>query len=289
MLRKGQTAVGRVWLLLRAMDNQGSGWVEETQARANLTIRESSWRICGRRQWRNLLQQGEGIFWQQKNGRLWLASVARVAMALGVSRLIRQPVAIPVVTLTQTLGIVRAHLYASFHSSRMGQEQSGGRPIARATLSELSQVTAKTQRAYEQKANVYAEPNFAVGAPYSPERAEEAAWQKGTASFRLVDVAGKQGRPGAAYIAWQLPNSYSGPHVPLGRGRQKRMNRQLADLLLKGMTGNGREAVDAYDCRTKRYFRNGRLAAQAFSRSAQQGEVYWTAVVPGQTRLWHVL
>lgn len=289
MLRNGQTAVGRVWLLLRTMDEAGSGWLTEAHCRKALTARESSWRVCGLRQWRNLLRDGEGIFWQQKNGRLWLASVARVALALGVQRLNQRPVMVPVAILMNKIGVVRAHFYASFHSSRMEQESAERQPIARATLADLSHVTAKTQRTYEKQARVQAERNFAVGELYSPERAKEVAWQKGQASFRLVDVAGKQGRPGAAYVAWQLPNSYSGPHALLGRGRQKRINRQLADLLMKGMAGNGRTTVDTCDCRERRFFRNGRLAAQAFSRARQSDEVYWTAVTPGQTRLWHVV
>ncbi|MFO7681142.1 MAG: hypothetical protein R6X34_13930 [Chloroflexota bacterium] len=31
-----------------------------------------------------------------------------------------------------------------------------------------------------------------------------------------ADSKGKHGKPGQRYLAWRLPNSYNGPHIPLG-------------------------------------------------------------------------
>ena len=67
---------------------------------------------------------------------------------------------------------------------------------------------------------------------------QEVAWRRGRALFHLRDSQGRHGRPGAVYLAWQLPNEYTGPHAALPRGRQKRLNRALADLFHDGMTGN---------------------------------------------------
>ncbi len=293
MLRTNQTAVGRIWFVLREVDTRGAGWVSEEQCRALLTERDSTWRVCGWRQLRNLLRRGEGIFWQRRNGRIWLASVAKAAAALQVERLIQRPTAVPVTILTAKLSVVRAHFYASFHSSRQTADTGRQKPVARATLNDLTTLTPKTQRAYEQTAHVKAQANFAVGKPSSPERLQETAWKKGAASFELVDRNGRQGKTGATYVAWQLPNSYRGPHRIMARGRQKQINRELTDLFMKGMTGNGQKGIDQRTCLVQRYFRNGRLAAQAFNQGKISGELYWCSPQPAQAtsyrRVWHVI
>jgi hypothetical protein len=105
-------------------------------------------------------------------------------------------------------------------------------------------------------------PGGAAG-PVGPAE-QERAWRQGRALFRLTDHHGQQGAPGATYLAWRLPNTY-GPargHQQRPKGRQKRINRQLADLFTKGMTGNGRTAI------AKRYFAG---AAAAFRRAGEQG------------------
>jgi hypothetical protein len=66
---------------------------------------------------------------------------------------------------------------------------------------------------------------------------QELAWQHGRAYFRFTDWRGQYGRPGKSYHAWRLPNSFRGPHHCLPRGRQRRLNRQLADLCIKRAWG----------------------------------------------------
>jgi hypothetical protein len=288
MLRENQSAPGRVWLLLRAADAAGSGWIDELAARRLLTAKQSDQRICGWRQLRNLFHQGDGFFWQWQNGRLWLASVAKVAAALGVARLNQRPVSLPLIHLTQSMSQVRAHFYASFHSSRARSVQPAA-PISRAALSNLAQVSAHTQRAYEKRAGVRTQTNFAIGGAISPESKEEAGWRRGTALFLLTDHEGVRGQPGAVYLAWQMPNSYCGPHRVAARGRQKRINQELADLLHDGMTGNDQDGIVSRGCLVRRYFDNGRSAAQAFNRSNQLDELYWSNPTDPKRRVWHVL
>ncbi len=118
ILREGHAAAGRVWLLLRHLDENGRGWVSESEAQTQLTTKGSSYYLFGKRQWCNIVRKGTGIFWQRDNGRLWLNSVGKTAAALGVWQLNGRPVQLPVAVLTGKIGTVRAHLYATFHSSR---------------------------------------------------------------------------------------------------------------------------------------------------------------------------
>ncbi len=292
MFQRELTAAGRIWLLLRHLDSNGRGWLDMAAVRAQLTGKESPWRVCGWRQLRNLLAEGEGVFWvredgrQVNNGRIWLRSTKHVALALQVPRLALPPVALPVSVLTLPIGQVRAHLYAAFHSSRAGKTPTGqpAAPIARDTISSLTHVIPRTQRRYEKAARVHTSHNFAIGGKASETALEEAAWQHGQATFRLNDKKGAQGKTNQQYIAWQLPNSYTGPHRLQPKGQQKRINQALSDLFMQGMTGNGQGHKE------KRFYGHGRAAAQAYNRGVTQ-DIYWAdgRSGNGRARIWHCL
>ncbi|MCB8944918.1 MAG: hypothetical protein H6658_14305 [Ardenticatenaceae bacterium] len=268
MLRLGQVAAGRLWLLLRYVDEWGRGWVDVEQARAMFCDKQSALRICGWRQLRKLMAAGEGIFWQRERNRLWLRSVGKVGAALQIGRLEGKPIALPVSILTATMGTVRAHFYASFHSGRDGKRGEGPRsPIARQTLQKLGGICPHTQREYEKRAQVKKQRNFAIGPKAASAQAENVAWQQGSACFELTDYQGQLGKPGMSYLAWQLPNSYDGPHRQQSCGLQKRLNQELADLQEKGTAGNGRKVA------AKRYYGEGQLAAKAFNRG--ETGIFW--------------
>lgn len=295
MLRQDQSAAGRIWLLLRHFDVTGKGWITTKQSRERLTSKRSDTRVCGWRQLRNLLAKGEGIFWHRTSDRIWLRSVAKVAAALDVVRLSGDPVIIPVDVLTQGIGTVRAHLYASFHSGRATTTLTGApnsMPLARQTIRGICHISRRTQRNYERKANVRIQHNFAIGAQATIEMERETAWQHGRAFFRLSDRKGKHGAAGKTYVAWQLPNSYVGPHPQQPRGKQKRINQELADLFMQGMTGNGKALVASRTVyRSKRFFGSGRQAARAIVRPCAP-ELYWRSPYHQSrqgTRFWHYL
>ncbi len=346
MVREGHTAAGRIWLLLRCWDKNGRGWFTEAEAQRFFTSKNISAEprnqniehgiqntrssiphptyLFGQRQWRNLVKKGTGIFWRRENGRLWLNSVSKTAAALGIWQLTGRPVQIPITALTGKISTVRAHLYATFHSSRAvtcsGKQPQQPQPIARETLTAQFNISPRTQRSYERKARVKSHKNYAIGKKESAENAKEAAWQHGLATFSLTDHLGKNGRSRATYLAWQLPNHYFGPHQPACRGQQKRINRELADLFMKGMTGNDNESVDGNNNLTaearrtqskraaplaslasastvfntslrlknipKRFCANGAAAAKVYNHSQANRDVYWRSTSEG---IWHVL
>jgi hypothetical protein len=275
MLERGLEAAGRVWLLLQYLDERGSGWIPVEQARQQLTGQESQLRICSWRNLRGLLQRGEGIFWQRDNaGRIWLRGAGKVAAIVESGRLQGRPVELPLMALLGGVGGVRAHFYASFHSGRKNSN-----PISRAKLAKLTHVPARTQRTYERAAGVRSRPNLAVGEAYTKERMQERAWQHGRATFELADY---RGHPDQSYIAWRLPNSYSGCHAQRPKGRQRKINRQI-DLVNSVAQGNGRPV-----CRL--FYRNGAAAGKAYNRDKSR-DAYWQALRPGRARFrrWHLL
>lgn len=303
MLRQEVVAAGRIWLLLQYIDAEGRGWVSLTTARKRLTETNAVLRICGRRQLRKLLSRGEGLFWRRNDDRIWLKSAAKVAASLNVQRLTGKPIALPIDDLLKGVFHARAHFYASFHSSR-NKEASNGKgsnPIARSTLKRLSHASRRSQQRYERRAGIYAQSNIALGGVSTIENDQRIAWKQGTAAFRFRDSAGKMGRKGITYSAWQLPNNYTGPHATLPKGRQKRINRELVDLFTKGMTGNGkisgvfsrgsgRESRAGDSCPNHLYHKHGLSAAASYTRSPDI-DAYWPdrQSAAGSYRLWFII
>lgn len=291
MLREELTAPGRLWLMLRYLDSEGCGFIRIDIIKRKLTKKNSKLRLCGKRQLRNLLQDGDGVYWRRDKEHVWLRSAARVAFALGVDRLTGRPVALPTAALLDGIGTFRAHLYAAFHSGRAKETPHGDQvmPIARETLEQLSGVGRSSQRNYEERIGVDVQANFAIGDLSTKENQEKRAWAKGQALFELKDYRGQQGRKGKTYLAWQLPNSYSGQHRHRPRGRQKRINRKLKDLVMKGMPGNvgGTNGTRQPE---KIYYPNGKLAAKAYGRDAER-ELYWKRYRTGTGRfeVWQQL
>ncbi|HSG18330.1 MAG TPA: hypothetical protein VLE70_18695 [Anaerolineae bacterium] len=295
LLREREVAPGRLWLLLRHLDSNGRGWIEIETARRQLTGKESDLRVFGWRQMRKLLARGESLFWFRDGQRLWLRSPLNVAAALGVDRLSGRPVALPVSVLLQSIGLVRAHFYASFHSGRNPKKTKAAKaaPISRSTLQALCQTSRSTQRQYEKRTGVQQQRNFAIGKKLTVADFQNQAWDRGRAALRFKDRAGQVGRTGTEYTAWQLPNSYVGPHEAQSRGRQKRMNRKLADLLMKGMAGNDKQADHAEpagDAGGRLFFDSGATAAASYNRCPDQG-IYWRGLGSSTSRcqVWHWL
>jgi len=162
-------------------------------------------------------------------------------------------------------------------------------PIARETMAELSGVGRSSQRAYEERVGVEVQANFAVGDISTKENQENRAWVQGQALFELKDYRGQQGKKGKTYLAWQLPNTYIGQHRRRPRGRQKRINRKLKDLVMKGMPGNVGGTSELRQPE-KIYYPNGKLAAKAYGRDTER-ELYWKRHRTGNGRfdLWQQL
>ncbi|MCZ7674291.1 MAG: hypothetical protein M5U34_47745 [Chloroflexi bacterium] len=199
--------------------------------------------------------------------------------------------ALPVAALTDGIGAFRAHLYAAFHSGRTKVTPQGRQtaPIARDTLAGLSGVGRSSQRSYEARVGLQVQANFAVGQVATKENQEKQAWRQGQACFELKDYRGQQGKKGKSYLAWQLPNSYSGQHQTRPKGRQKRINCELNDLVMKGMPGNV-AGTDETHKPERTYFPNGKLAAKAHGRNPEQ-DLYWQRGRMGNGRfdLWQMM
>jgi len=278
-LKEDQSAIYRVWLMCRYLDVNGRGWLPVQEVREQLTGKKSKLRLFCWRRLRQVLGQGHGRFWQwdKAQGRVWFFGAASVAVNLDVARLSGKPVALPVKSVTKSIGEFKAHLYGAWHSGRKTNN-----PISREVQQSITSIPERTQRHYCKVAGIHRQTNIAIGNRKNPEEAEKQAWQRGRATFEFVDHQGRQGRKGTYYIAWHLPNSYTGPHQQSPKGRMRKINRKLNVLVTKGAQGNGGETVE------KLYFANGKDAGRALRRDVEIG-TYWPLVSESRNcNLWAV-
>lgn len=269
-------AAGRIYFLLRYLDASNQGWVTLETARERLADVSSPLRVCGWRRLRQLLHEGEGVLWQRDNARIWLTGAAKVAHKLGCQRLTGKAVEIPIKALLGGIQQVRAHFYASFHSGRAAA------PISRETLRTITSVPERSQRLYDHVARIKRQTNLAIGEKYNHLNNEERCWQQGNGVFPFLDANGQRGAANGEYLAWQLPNSYQGPHQQHGHRSRKRLNQQLADLRNNVAVGNDKPKIDRV------FWSDGAAAARAYNRNASQDH-FWpqdtSAVSPRQQRL----
>ncbi|HFC12937.1 MAG TPA: hypothetical protein ENJ56_08860, partial [Anaerolineae bacterium] len=217
---------GRVWLLSRALDTKGQGWLSVETLRAQLTHKASKTHICGWRRLRQILAAGDKRFWQRdKQGRIWLRSQARVALALGVTAPKFKHIALPLTSLTGSLAQAKANFYAAVHSGR-GSAEKTPNPISRITLRHLTAIPERSQQRYDAAVAINKKQATAIGAIYQEETHQQYAWE-GKALFKFTDRCGKIGVAGEIYSAWRLPTQYEPHHPTITTAASKRLRRQI--------------------------------------------------------------
>ena len=271
ILKNEQVTPGRIWLLCRHLDQVGRGWLSIDELRKQLTGKDSKLRVCGWRRLRQILQQGQAVFWQRDTkNRLWLRSTTKVAAALDIGRFSGAPIVLPLSDLLQSIGHVRAAFYASFHAGREA------RPISRKTLAEITGASERVQRQYDQRTQLVRVANYSLTS--QAESAENVYWQSGRAAFQFIDKFGRHGAVGRTYWAVRLPNSYQTSYSQLPSSGTKQLNRQLKlDLVLNGTQGNtlsqwpqrlfhtnGKKAVRAYNSRQDVYIQTEKQNRASF-------------------------
>ena len=242
----------RLYKILQVLDRDGRGWLSNTFVEKALTSKESHHYIYGRRQLKNMLMRGEGLFWQRakSKGELRIRLVARVKVASRLlnGRLRGREVTFP---LQHMLGngrgrqaAVNAALYTAVHAGQIENKGKSG-PISRARLRDVSGCSSYRQRHYEKRMGISAASHIFILGQHSDYKLQRAKLHHGLPAYKHIDYQGKINRHkrGTEYIALRLPNSYSTPDTfaVVHSRRQRTINRQLAGLCHMGSEGSDRD------------------------------------------------
>ena len=263
-LQANQAPYLRLWLVMRLQDPMGAGNCDLAALRAFLSRKSCKLAGLGWENVRKLLRKGNGRYWQleTRNGKLnctgqaFIKGNAKVAALLGVKRLTNKPVTIPISSL-RSIGRFKAALYDAWHSGRQKSK-----PISRQVQRQLTGIPERTQRHYCREADIKRQANIAIGNRYNQESAQDAAWQH-QGAFEFYDHLGYQGKRQSAYNAWHLPVSHTGTLSQAAYGSQRKINRYLVDLAVKGnaqsVAGERLENVD------KVFFDDAKQAGKAYN------------------------
>jgi hypothetical protein len=235
---------------------------------------------------KRLVKAGEGVFWTvyTASGEKWLRlhGLASVCLALGVDKLRKSPVILPM-RYTRSLTSWRSALFASQFA---GDDFSN--PISRAALEQLTGLTSRSQRRYQRamgkrlEAQQNATPTdlrWKAGLEFPKELFPPGAH---------VDVVdGPNGRE--YWIMLRLPNSYRANLKQGARGMMRKVNSTLSAKRYSPCICEGEEQK-----RTRLYYQK-RKAAQRRAQSLKPGVFFQVgseldgravAETLGKAKLW---
>lgn len=225
-IRAGQGGAWRYWALAQALDEPGSGVVQEADLRACLTALEVEPRT--QRRWAAQARSLGLVRQTRRPGRLLLAGQRRAAELLGCEYIGPRPVRISAARLVQEgwRGYVWAGYLAACHQDHM---------ISRATLDVITGVPGQTQREWERADGglVYNTPNIVL-TDLPPDHLDGFREQVRPSAFVLEERATRR-----SVLAYRLPDRrYVPPFTArsLGRGRSGKVNRCLK---YRSTDGNG--------------------------------------------------
>ena len=283
----------RLYKIMQVLDQEGRGWLANLFVESSLTVKGSPYYIYGRRQLKNMLSRGEGLFWHRVKSkgalRIRLVARAKVAKQLLDGRLRGQEVSFP---LHHMLGhgrgrqaAVNAALYTAVHAGQI-QCQGKSRPISRARLRDVSGCSSYRQRQYERRMDISTDCHFHILGEYNEYKLQRVRIHEDLPAYKHTDYQGKINRHqrGADYIALRLPNSYRTPNTfaVVHSRRQRTINRQLGGLCHMGSEGSNR---DDY---TRLFHENAAAAVHAFNRNPNANSFYPMAV-GARAQLWRLV
>jgi len=220
----------RLWLLARHFSPGGSGYIPAKALRRHvindLQVKRGVYDI-----WL-IRAQAIGLLTRQGIN-LKITGQAQAAVIVGLER-VGDPGYIPVKALINKGWI--AEVWAAWIRCK-GLEK---RPISRAAMRGMSGVIERSQRNYERLAKVINRPNYAVD-----KRRKGGGWVE---YIRENEKRGAFAIGKAEVLAWRLPNSRAvGDNTERrGHGRTRRVNAQIADLLVN--SGQDPQAIARLYC-----------------------------------------
>lgn len=238
----------RLYLLMRHVDKDGRGCIERQRLGEIFTTDKYEARLYGSRRLRQILTQGEGVFWNQvkmPNGQIYVfyRKVAKVLHALGIEQVSGGIARVPVNGLLANGRSGQANANAHLYAGQLAARNNSDKPISRQKLKAATGFSPRRQRSSQKrlKGAVCAKRNIQIHHVADRETAvEQLAWE-GKRPFLLTDYNGKLGRPFSEHVATMLPNSYTTNdcYTAVETNHKRRISKELKVLRNNGGVANG--------------------------------------------------
>lgn len=203
---------------------------------------------------RQTLKGGDGTWWEvvshKKGDRLYLKGLRKTCRYLGVDRLRKSPVLLPL-EVFRKIGDFKAHVYATLFNGN-------DRPMSRQTINQITGISNRSQRNYEKKARVQTTQN----------------WSRSRLPHRLSKEALGQGEyqryeKGVWYLYKRLPDTRSTNYQVARRGMLRRLNRVLrcaVDEIVEYTKARARFSIGGKPATFRRYFNDPKTLLKAKNR-----------------------
>ena len=276
VIRHNLVPPGRVYKLLQAIDTDGRGLFLIENIKKVLCNKRSDYFICSWRWMRQLLDRGEGIFWDRHtDGRLWLRGPRHVALALDVDRLHGKPVYIPINALLGGIKEVTAHFFASFESGRKQDT-----PISQKSLRKATGAAERTQYEYNKLLGRQAKKNFTItGLEYNKENVYELTINRHKTVLQYVDRRRLRHSDDTPVCLYRLPDTRSRVHEQAPKGSLRSINAAINLAITRGRGKYGRV--------NRMYHPSVEAAAKSYGRNPDSPH-YWPigkAAFPNASRV----
>ena len=270
----------RLYLLVRHIDIDGRGWVDQQQLKEIFTTDKYGARLYGWRRMKQVFEQGDGLFWKRRKGkdgrwRIFYRKVSKVMYELDIERAASDVVTIPVTGLLANGRSAQATANAHIYAGQLVGRNHSDKPIARRKLQKATGLSPRRQRSSQQRLGDVVEVKKNVEIHHNAD-IEELAWQ-GKRPFLFTDKYGLiSAKKYETYVATMLPQSYivnDANYQPVGTNHRKRINSNLKGLRIMDGVANGSGEEDPKY--VKLFHDNGNEAAKAANRNDRETPAYY--------------
>lgn len=270
-MKRDVESVYRIWILLKEhdADRGGSGHIPMSAVKELLTDETSPWYTFSWRRLRQIINEGEGVFWNRDDtfyfmdSHLHLRSAAKVALSLDSGHLTGSPIYIPADEILDGIGLTRANLTTSWESGR-----SEPSPISRARLQEITGVPVRTQQLYDERLGRQRKRNIAIThIEWTEANCQEMRWQDAQRLGQARPLRPILDDAGVKRIGVEIASTREQVHEHAPTGRKKKHNKKINALVSK-------QAQEARSDIVRLYYPDAESAASAFNRDTNQ-DVFW--------------
>lgn len=234
----------RTWLSFHAASQNGVMFTKD--AYEIFTSKKSPYYLFGKKRMKQVLRNGEGLFWQtcRDNSVIRLAGKDVLAERLNIERLGLLPVYLETKYLFKSYKHTKAALLDAVYVSH-------NNPVSRIFTDSESGISVTTQKELEKLIGTKVSPNYLV--IDESESKEDIAWKYSSKVVTRLDTSGKvTGEKGSLYLAAKMSNTYTSVQSPAGKGSLREYNKKNSSRRIPRVSGKSKRLYSTPESRSSK-------------------------------------